>query len=300
MTFDQLTAFITISELGSFQAASKSLHISQPAISHAIKKLEEDLGLVLFDRSHYRAELSPHGKRLLAYAKSLIRQQESMYAAAAVLAKGQEDQIRIAVGDLCPEAVTIDLLHRFFKDVKGCRMVLLFEGVFGPVERVLNGEADFGLSSIPEHCLDQLETLALLRTKLIPVVAHDHDLAKTQRVYQADLQSHVQIVIRDTSSQAETLALGVSPEQNLRCSVSDQTKKLRLIESGLGWGRLPEYLALPGIAGGQLKQLKSPDIAEPEFTIYAYQKRSTNTGPISQRLWQYLSACQPQFAASLD
>lgn len=62
MTYEQVLVFHKIVQLGSFKAASNELHKTQPAISHAIKKLEEEMEVELFDRSGYRPVLTDHGK----------------------------------------------------------------------------------------------------------------------------------------------------------------------------------------------------------------------------------------------
>jgi len=55
MTYDQLVAFTTVAAEGTFTSASEALHKSQPAVSKLIRNLEGELGVVLFDRTKYRA-----------------------------------------------------------------------------------------------------------------------------------------------------------------------------------------------------------------------------------------------------
>lgn len=72
-TFRQIEAFYWCAMLGTVHAAAQHLHISQPAVSTRIKELEEALQLTLFLRSHQRIELTPAGRRALAFAERTLR-----------------------------------------------------------------------------------------------------------------------------------------------------------------------------------------------------------------------------------
>src|SRR5262249_19167617 len=67
-----LEAMVAIAELGSFRAASDRLNITQPSISLRIKELEQSLGIQLFDRSGYRARLTPEGSEILKLAQRTL------------------------------------------------------------------------------------------------------------------------------------------------------------------------------------------------------------------------------------
>ena len=92
-----LKALVAIAETGSFSKAGKRLHLSQPALSHQIKALEDQIGAELFQRKSSPFKLSPAGDRLLATAydvERLIRQSERDLAR---IVAGKAGQLRIAV-----------------------------------------------------------------------------------------------------------------------------------------------------------------------------------------------------------
>ena len=72
MTYDQLVAFTTVAAEGTFTGASEALHKSQPAVSKLIRNLEGELGVVLFDRTRYRATLTDSGRVFYERAAAVI------------------------------------------------------------------------------------------------------------------------------------------------------------------------------------------------------------------------------------
>ncbi len=73
----KLLAFATLSRLGSFTLAAHELHLTQSAVSHAIKSLEQELACRLFDRLGRRAILTPAGRQLLEHAQKIIAEMQS-------------------------------------------------------------------------------------------------------------------------------------------------------------------------------------------------------------------------------
>src|SRR5690606_14007809 len=102
MTYDQLLTLDLIVKNGSFKAASEKMIKSQPSLSMAIKKLEEELGFSLFDRDEYRPKLTEKGKAF--YLKSLMALEDfhNLTSFGKELALGYESEIRLSVDAIFP------------------------------------------------------------------------------------------------------------------------------------------------------------------------------------------------------
>ncbi len=72
MRISSLRYFYEVAELKSISKVSNNLHISQPALSHQLSKLEKDLGVKLFERSNKGVELTSKGKIMYSYAKQIL------------------------------------------------------------------------------------------------------------------------------------------------------------------------------------------------------------------------------------
>src|SRR5258708_19712094 len=89
---------------------------------------------------------------------------------AAQLAMGEESELRVVIGDVSPLPETLGLLRRFFESCPGTKLHLHFEAISGPVERLLDGEADLILHHI-DKADPRLEFLDLFTFKIMPVAA---------------------------------------------------------------------------------------------------------------------------------
>ena len=106
MELYQLRSFVAVAEAGHLTRASEKLHLSQPAVSGQIKALEEELELVLFERTHGGMELTFAGRRLLADAERVLAKAQAMRNDASAL-KGKVAG-KVSVGTLSdPELIRI-------------------------------------------------------------------------------------------------------------------------------------------------------------------------------------------------
>ena len=102
MTFDQLKVFDAVIREGSFKGASEKLHCTQPAVSQAIKKMEDEFDIKLFSRENYRPSLTPEGRRFYQRAQEVLLQIKKLEALGKEMGMGQESEISIAQDSLCP------------------------------------------------------------------------------------------------------------------------------------------------------------------------------------------------------
>lgn len=95
MKISQLRAVVAVAERGNFSEAALELQLTQPAVSHAIATLEEELGILLFARGRHGAALTPAGERILHHIRQVMQHLEMMQQEAN-LHKGLRDVMRKA------------------------------------------------------------------------------------------------------------------------------------------------------------------------------------------------------------
>src|ERR1700704_6622902 len=119
VTLHQLLCFEAVVSEGSFQAAAEKLLRSQPTVSASVKNLEEQLGLSLLDRSGYRVRLTDAGRSFLERTRVFLHDWQRLRDHAAQLAMGEESELNVVIGDLCPLPEILSLLRRFFDGCPG-------------------------------------------------------------------------------------------------------------------------------------------------------------------------------------
>ena len=113
MTFDQLEYFIAAAQQNTFFDAAEELHITQSALSKQIIRLEKELGVILFDRSHRKATLTKAGKRFYQEAEVLIRQYQAMRSAMEPYRQNAGSSISIGTLPILTQYHLTERLHTF-------------------------------------------------------------------------------------------------------------------------------------------------------------------------------------------
>ena len=112
VTLHQLLCFDAVVTEGSFQAAADKLLRSQPTISSSVKNLETQLRLSLLDRSGYRVALTDAGRSFYERTRVFLHELQSLRDHAAQLAMGEESELRVVIGDVCPLPEILGLSDR--------------------------------------------------------------------------------------------------------------------------------------------------------------------------------------------
>ncbi|WP_266157900.1 LysR family transcriptional regulator [Dyella silvatica] len=292
-TLHDLQCFDAVVRAGGFQAAAATLHRSHPAVFAAVAKLERQLGLSLLDRSGYRVTLTDTGQAFHRRAQSLLRGMEDLRTHAAQLAMGEESELRVVIGDLCPLSQTLGLLSRFFAQCPGTRLHLHFEAITGPWERLFDGEADLILHHIDKSD-PRLEWLDLCKVQLIPVVATGFLPFPVSRSIRPDqMRDFTQCIIRDTARHSASRSYFVI-EGAHQCTVPDQLMKKEIILQGMGWGHMPHFLVEQELREGRLQSIAGSYMPGHAEELVVARHRDKPQGPVASRLWNYLKQQAPQ------
>lgn len=288
----QLQCFDALATEGSFAAAAARLNRTHPAVHAAISALEAQVGMALLDRSGYRVALTPAGIAFRERVVQFLHQYDDLRRSAAQLAAGEEPELRVVIGDLCPLPDTLGALRQFFAACGTTRLTLMFEAIGGPWERLRKGECDLIF-----HHLDrpspEFETIARFQVDLVPVAAPGFMADRPDRpLTPDDMRPYMQCVIRDTCREG-TGGNYYLIEGARTCSVPDQLMKRELIVQGLAWGHMPRYLVADDLADGRLQSLESPQLRGATLPHYAIRRRDVAHGPVAQRLWAQLQHDSP-------
>lgn len=253
ITFEVLKILDTIARHDSFAAASEELHRVPSALTYSIKKLEQDLGVVLFDRSGYRTRLTPLGYELLEGGRALLQQGQALESKIRTGKSLEPQVISLAYDDVftfeCLEPVLID----FFNEMPDISLRLSAEILNGSLDALETGRADLSiaaLSDLPHDSVYQYISLGYI--PFVFVVAPHHPMANApEPLSTSDIQAHRIIQVSDTSTQLPRLSSGYSP--GLRSFVVPSMRSKLLAQlAGLGIGFLPKYMAQPYIEQGLL------------------------------------------------
>ena len=262
ITFELLQVLDAIERHGSFSAAATALYRVPSALSHAIGKLEEDLGVKLFVREGRRATLNEAGRALLDDGRHLLRAASDLERRVQRIADGWEAELRIALDAIIPTERLFPLLQAFYTAGHGTQIRISGEVLGGTWDALATGRADLAIGApgdVPARSGIASRPLGT-SNEFVFAVAPGHPLAAwTEPIPAAELLRHRAVVIADTSQELAARTVGVIEGQDV-LRVPDIRAKASAQAAGLGIGHLPRWLAEAEIASGRLvaKQLAEP------------------------------------------
>lgn len=177
LSLQQISAFLSLADTGSFRDAAIALRISQPALSRAIQQVESLLAVRLFDRDTRKVSLTAAGERLEPLARRILNEYESSFAEFDEFVAGHQGVIRIATLPSVATMLLPDAIARFREHHPKVK-IEIWEDVGAPVHRaVLDRRADIGLAP-PPQAADDLRYRQLLRDEVVLVCRADDPLAQ--------------------------------------------------------------------------------------------------------------------------
>ena len=292
LTLHQLRCFDAVASEGSFQAAADKLFRSQPTVFAAVKSMEAQLGLSLLDRSGYRVTVTEAGRTFHERTRNFLREYEKLENHAAQLVIGEEVELSVVIGDLCPIASTLALLRRFFDTCPATRLHLHFEAISGPWERLREGEADLIFHHIDKSDTD-LESITLGAVNLIPVVAPGFlQFPISDTITPEQMRDYAQCIIRDSARTSNTRDYYIVAGAR-SWTVSDQLMKREIILQGMGWGHMPDFLVEEDLRTGRLLKITGKQFPGGSVNLVAARRRNIPHGPVAERLWRYVADQPP-------
>ncbi|EAR54223.1 transcriptional regulator, LysR family protein [Photobacterium sp. SKA34] len=260
ITIDALRALDAIDKKGSFAAAAESLYKVPSALTYTIKKLEEDMGVALFDRTRQRAILTPAGKLVLEHGREILLATNRLVDSVQQLESGWENEIRIARDTVIDAQILFDVLHDFNQLDNKVDVSLGVEVLGGGWDALHSRRADIAIGVTGELPKGMFQTYKIGCLSFVFVVSPEHPLADYDGVLDAKtLSEYPAIVAADTSQILPVRDSGLFNSKRV-IRVNSIESKLAAQAQGLGVGYLPRHIAKPYIASGELieKQYEIP------------------------------------------
>jgi DNA-binding transcriptional LysR family regulator len=268
LALDALLVLDAIDRRGSFAAAAAELHRVPSAVTYAVRKLEDDLDVMLFDRRGHRARLTTAGRMLLDGGRILLRDADDIERRVKRIATGWEAELRIAIDTVVPAGAIWPLVALFDRECRGdgdapTRVILSTEVLGGTWEALADGRADLAIGANgdpPGGGGYRLRPLAELA--YVFAVAPAHPLASCpEPIAAATIHAHRIVVAADSSRRLPPRSVGLGDGQET-LTVADLPAKVAAQVAGLGCGFLPAHLAADHVRAGRLV-VKAVDAAPP-------------------------------------
>lgn len=259
-----LEAFVAIAERGSFNRAAAHLNLSQTALSHRMKKLEDDLGLKLLTRTTRQVTLTPAGLELLPKAQSVIADLSQSLLSLRAQAKLGERGLAIACLPTIAVAYLPQVLAAFAKKHPQIGVRVFDNSATEIADHVQAGRAEFGITIVSANRWD-LDVMPLLKEPFVLVCPKSHPLVGSDGLAWSALEGVALVRVSPQTGNRILIddALGARRESlDWRYEVQHLATAVSLVKAGVALAVVPRLaLGAASAEGLAMVTLKNPSVS---------------------------------------
>ena len=251
-TVKTVSAFVQLAESKTFAEAAEKLHITQPALSTSIKKLEEQLGGQLFSRNTRNVSLTQEGKSFLPQAKRLLVDWSNAFADMQNLFAMQQGSLTIAAMPSFAEGRLPALLAQFHQSHPNIKIRVIDVVMEEVIESVISGRAEIGFTFMPERS-EGLVFERLFDDPFIAVVPQGHEYSKRKTLSWSQAFAHPFVAMNRNSSVRnwiESVANDLQQQINLVAEANQLGTVGQLVGQGIGISIVPHLCQQQMLAKG--------------------------------------------------
>jgi len=268
MNFDlsDLRAFAAVAELGSFRAAAEAQHISQPALSRRVDKIEQALGFRLFERTTRKVELNAMGRVFLPRVRRVLDELDTAMFGMTDLANRLYGQVTVACIPSAVDNFLAAALQRFHQQYPSIHLRLLDQPATDILLSVVRVQADFGITYLGVQDPD-LVFETLLREPFVLACRRDHPLAQERPLRWAQLAPYECVALAHGNGNRVLIDHGLAKQTakpRWICEVQHVPTLLSLVKAGVGVGIVPKF----ALGRGDDAPLTAVPLIEPEIVRY--------------------------------
>lgn len=262
-----LQAFNAVASLGAFSAAAVSIHLSQPALSRRIDKLEAALGVQLFDRTTRRVNLTAVGRDFARKTQGLLDHLDDMLLDVADIAATRMGEVTIACVHSAAWHFLPPFLAKFYAAHPRIRVRVQDGSANEVLTDVMKGHADLGINFMGAEEYE-VEFRPLVDECFVLACPRHHPLARQDQVTWTELKNHHLIGLGKSSGNRLVLDLALAKVANRPATFYEAQHvqaQLGMVEAGIGVAAVP--------ASALARQVNSGDIIGVPLIAPVVQRR---------------------------
>lgn len=283
MNIRDLKYFLAVVELEHFGKAAEQCCVSQPTLSGQIKKLEDELGVKLFERNNRKVMLTECGMRVAMSARKVLREVDTIHEIARSCHDPLSGKFRLGAFPTLSTYIFPDLVPKIKDAMPDLRLVLLEEKTAVLIEKLRQGEIDAALLALPVND-DSLEIQPLFDDAFYLAVPQGHPLSSHAEIDQKALQQYRLMLLeeghclRDQALEVCQLH-GIAQEQDFRATGMETLRQM--VKAGTGITFIPNIAMQEGEKGIVYIPFKAP---VPTRTIALVWRKTSARTPVMEQL----------------
>lgn len=253
----QLRIFVALARTGGFTSAAREVFLSQSAVSHSVKTLEQDVGCRLFDRVGKKVLLTQAGETLLVHAERVLHEMRLARENLEHLNKWGQSRIRIGASSTTCQYILPSVIRKFKEEYPDCVISIEPADVSDSVELLKNNQIDVAITLEPDQ-LDKLSFQSLFTDELMFIVSANHEWALKGHVIRNQIQKQKFVLYNKASQTFRMIEQffrrdGIGINTLIEFGSMDAIKEL--VKLGLGISVMAPWVARAEIEAGSIVAL---------------------------------------------
>lgn len=245
MELRQIEYFCTVGKLNSFTRAAEQLHIAQPSITQAIRKLEQELGVQLFDRSKKRTLLTVEGKAFLDRMENLLCDLTQAVQEVQDFKNLRKGTFKVGIPPMIEAYLFPEIFSSFKQQHPGLNLIAFEESSsLEAAVKLEKNELDLAIIILPEHS-ETLDSLVIVREQLVLCMHREHRLCMHKTAKFEQLKNEQFILLKEGAYQHQIVMSRCQRQNFIPNTIfsSNQIKTIKgLVANGLGISLLMEMV----------------------------------------------------------
>ncbi len=267
---DELAALVSVVNTGSFRAAAEELKRAQSSISYAIKNLEKEFEIEIFNRNTYRPKLTTQGELIYHKAKHVLKMQSELADFASSLKSGLETSISLEINVLFPSELLATALEKFRNKFPQIQILLSIKPKI--TIETTNAVSKIIIDTENSNACASLEKTLITTIEKLPV-SHPEYPAVQKGLTEAYFSNLTELKVHNDSC-----------SQNNVWSVMNYELMKELISRKLAWAYIPTNLIQTELTNNTL--VKIPSLNTKHTPLYLYRDKSKALGPAAEYLYE--------------
>lgn len=287
MTLQELRYLVALADKGHFVRAAEACNVGQPTLSTQLRKLEDYLGVTLFERNKHHLRPTPVGEQIIERARTILTVADEIRD----LASGDRDPMngpmRLGVIPTLGPYLIPHLLPAIRSNFSKLHLYLREDLTSNLLERLRHGSLDALLLALPVRG-DDIEAMPLFREAFVVALPKGHALAARERIREEALRGENVLLLEEghcMRDQALAICGATSSDQREELKATSIETLRQMVAAGVGCTLLPQLAAIPGAGSIQsgMVEIRSFEAPEPTRTIglawrHGYPRAATVRG----------------------
>ena len=283
MNLRDLKYLTALADYQHFGKAATACFVSQPTLSTQIKKVEEELGVTIFERAPGNVMLTPIGEQIIARAREVLREVDEMLTLAKRSQDPESGEVRLGIFPTLGPYLLPHMVPALHKEFERIEWFLIEEKTDNLTEQLKQGKLDAALLAMPIND-EQLTVAPLFKEEFLLATPKQHALSRDKHLEMNDLKGETLFLLdeghclRDQALEVCKLS-GAREQQDFRATSLETLRQM--VGTGLGITLLPKLATLPVVHGSEEIEV-TPFVGEPPYREIAMVWRQSS--PITPTL----------------